>query len=64
MSAEQLSEDLVVELREALASGKGNYGHRLLCGKAADEIESLRVMIRVKDADYQRLRAVLDGAHI
>lgn len=39
-----LSEDLVADLREALRSRKGNYGHRVLCGLAATEIERLRVV--------------------
>lgn len=37
------SSDLVTELRAACTSGKGNYGHRLLCGQAADCIEQLQM---------------------
>lgn len=37
-----LSSDLVTDLRAACKSGKGNYGHRLLCGKAADELDEVR----------------------
>jgi hypothetical protein len=36
---------LLQELRAAVKSGKGNYGHRLLCGQAADEIERLQRML-------------------
>lgn len=35
--------DLIAELRAAVRSGKGNYGHRLLCGHAADCIEQLQM---------------------
>lgn len=35
--------DLVAELRDACRSGRGNCGHRLLCGHAADCIEQLQM---------------------
>lgn len=35
--------DLLAELRAACRSGKGNYGHRLLLGTAADCIEQLQM---------------------
>lgn len=43
MAHHSLPDDLVTELRAACNSGKGNYGHRLLCGKAADCIDQLRM---------------------
>lgn len=48
-----LPDDLVSELRAACKSGRGNYGHRLLCGKAADEIERLRGVLKpIADGCY------------
>lgn len=41
-----MTNDLVAELREAATSGKGNYGHRLVCAKAADEIDELGQELR------------------
>lgn len=39
------AKELLSELRAAVKSGKGNYGHRLLCGRAAAEIARLHALI-------------------
>lgn len=50
--------DLVAELRTACRSGKGNYGHRLLCGHAAECIEQLQM----SPAKVRELAQTEDGA--
>lgn len=50
--------DLIAELRDACRSGRGNYGHRLLCGHAADCIEQLQM----SPAKVRELAQTEDGA--
>lgn len=50
--------DLISELRDACRSGRGNYGHRLLCGHAADCIEQLQM----SPAKVRELAQTEDGA--
>lgn len=50
--------DLIAELRDACRSGRGNYGHRLLCGHAADCIEQLQM----SPAKVRELAQTDDGA--
>lgn len=57
MSESHRTSDLVTELRAACKSGKGNYGHRLLCGQAADCIEQLQM----PHAEVLRLAGKEDG---
>lgn len=45
MNEQSSSDCLLNDLREAVTSGRGNYGLRLLCGLAAREIERLRDLI-------------------
>ena len=47
MTNETPSSNLVSDLREAQTSGRGNGGHRELCGLAANEIERLRNALQV-----------------
>jgi signal transduction histidine kinase len=63
VSAHNIPNDVVAELRELLNSGAGNYRIRLMAGNAADQIEALRRsvdnLMKTVDAKQAKIDALM-----
>ena len=55
------TETLISDLKAAVKSGKGNYGHRLLCGQAAERIASLIIALKAAEKDLAVVEREISG---